>query len=207
MAYLPFNRIEPPAPNDPQVNEQTQLNGNWDLLDSKLKPYYQGGFLNNVEVGQEFFSGVNFDFGVWDGAATVTPEAIPEGWTAWTNLPVATGRSARGGFTPRWRNNPLYRMVELSGGFLYDGAASAWPNNAAHLLNAPSAGSPPTSMVPVGGKHIQPCAVALTEGTINVAGGLVVVDIDSGFVRIRGQYMGGPGGGNFIMLDQVWWWY
>lgn len=207
MAYIPFNRIQPPAPNDPLVNEQSQLNANWDLLDSKLKPYYYGGTISNVEVGQEFFSGSNFNFAVWDGTAPVIPEAIPEGWTAWTNLPVATGRSARAGFTPQWRSNPLYRMVELSGGFLYDGASSAWPTQTLVTLNQAAANSPASSFAPVSGKDVQPCSVALTDGTSIVAGGLVTIDVSGGFVRIRGQYMGGPGGGNFFMLDSVWWWY
>lgn len=209
MAYFNFNKITPPAPNDPLVDEAAQLNANWDHLDLKLQPYMSGGAIVNLETGQEFFN-VGFNFSVWDGAATVTPDDIADNWSAWTNLPMATGRVVRTGFQPKWRNNPLLRMVELTGGVIFDGAAAAWPMGTSFLLNADSSGSPPLSMLPVGGKHVQQAAAALTGGTSVAAGAHIVVQNPggtSGFVRVAAQYLGGGGGGNFIMLDQVWWWY
>ena len=64
-------------------------------------------------------------------------------------------------------------------------------------------------MKPINSKHISQCAVALTAGTVIVAGGYMTVDAPGGVnnVRLRSQYLGGPGGGNFVMLDQIWWWY
>jgi hypothetical protein len=210
MAYLNFNKITPPAPDDPLVNEVTQLNDNWDQLDSKLQPYLVGGTISNVETGQEFFSGANFRYAVWDGAATIVPDDIDAGWSAWTNLPMASGRFVRSGFQPKWRNNSTYRMVELSGGVQFDSGAGTWTLGSSFLLNADSSGSPPLSMLPVGGKVICQAATGLTTGTSVVASARIVVENPGGtssFVRISGQYMGGPGGGNFIMLEQVWWWY
>lgn len=208
MAYFGFQRIEPPAPNDPLVNEVTQLNNNWDILDAKLKPYYNGGTISNIEQGQEYFN-TDFNFTVWNGTAPVIPDNIPDGWTAWTDLPVLSPRAIRSGFTPRWRNNPLYRMAELSGGFQFNAAADPWTMGANFLLNADSAGSPPASFVPIGGKHIQPCSVGLTTGTTIVAGGYVTIEVPAGstFTRIRFQHLGGPTAGNFMAMDQVWWWY
>ena len=208
MAYLNFTKITPPAPNDPTVNEVTQLNNNWDHLDTKLQPYLIGGGLSGIETGQEYLNG-SFRFIVWDGAAERLPDDIDGAWSAWTALPIFAGRAARPSFTPRWRNNSLLRMVQLSGGFLFDGAAGAWTLGGYFTLNADSAGAIPASMVPIGGTHTQPVATALSAGAVVVAGGSITVDKPGGntFCRIRGQYMGGPGGGNFMQTEQVQWWY
>ena len=208
MPYFTLNKITPPAPNDPNVNEVTQLNDNWDNIDLKLSPYISGGAMSGVQQGQEHFDS-NFDFCVNDGASTIRPDDIGEGWSAWTNLPMLSPRAIRPSFTPKWRNNSLLRMVELTGGVLFDAVASAWTMGTSFIVNADAAGSPPASMQPIGNLHISPAATGLTTGTAVVASALVRVEIPGGstFVRIGAQYMGGPGGGNFVMLDQVWWWY
>lgn len=208
MPYFNFTKITPPAPNDPVVNEVTQLNDNWDHLDTKLNPYINGGSISGLESGQELFDG-SFNFGVWDGAALRIPDDIDAGWSAWTALPMFTNRVARSGFTPRWRNNSLYRMVELAGGVLNNVAADPWPLGSFLTINADSTGAIPSSMQPVDGVHISPCATALTAGTSVVASGYAYIDkpVGNTFTRIRVQYMGGPGGGNFVQLDQIWWWY
>jgi hypothetical protein len=204
--YLNFSKILPLKPNDPLVNEDTQLNDNWDLLDTKLQPYMIGGSLTLTEVGQESFNG-SFRYSVWDGAAQRLPDDIDAGWSSWTALPILSPRVARGSFTPRWRNNTAYRMVELSGGVLFDASANPWTMGSAFQVNQLASGSPTSALAPIGGTHKGPCATALSAGTTIVAGGLVTVDSSGGFCRINAQYMGGPGGGNFLMLDQVWWWY
>lgn len=210
MAYLNFNKIVPPAPNDPLVDEATQINANWDHIEAKLTPYMKGGTMTNVETGQEHFNG-SFEFCVRGTSTLITPKNISEGWSAWTNFPIAVARALRTDYTPKWRNNPLYRMVECTGGFQYDAAASAWPMGSFFLLNADAAGSPPASMQPIGNIHYNPCAVSLNTGTsTSVAqGGLIKVEqpVGSTYVRLSVQYMGGAGGGNFVMIDQVWWWY
>lgn len=207
--YLNFSKILPPKPNDPVVDEAAQLNANWDLLDTKLAPYMGiGGTLTLTEAGQEYFD-TNVRFAVWDGAAARIPDDIDAAWSAWTAMPMSSPRVIRPSFTFRWRNNSILRMVELSGGVLFDGAASAWTMGSKFTLNADSSGAIPASMVPIGGTRISPCATALTAGTNVVCGAIATIDKPGGntFCRVQAQYMGGSGGGNFIQLDQVWWWY
>jgi hypothetical protein len=207
MAYLNFTKIAPPAPNDPVVNEVTQLNNNWDHLDAKLQPYLVGGSINDVEIGQEFLD-TNFRFAVWNGTQRI-PDDIDAAWSAWTALPMFSPRAARPSFTPQWRNNSAYRMVELAGGVYFNVAQDPWTLGGYNTINADSSGAIPASMVPIGGTHTGQAAAGLTSGTSVVAGAMITVDKPGGntFVRIRGQYMGGPGGGNFIQLDRIWWWY
>lgn len=204
--YLNFTKIIPPKPNDPVVNEATQINANLAMLDTQLQPYMLGGSLTLTEVGQESFNGA-FRYSVWDGTSQILPDDIDSGWSAWTALPILSPRVLRTGFTPRWRNNSFTRMVELSGGVNFDASANPWTLGSQFQINQLASGSPTSSLAPIGGTHKSPCATALSAGTTLVAGGLVTVDSSGGFVRINAQYMGGPGGGNFLMLDQIWWWY
>lgn len=206
MVYLNFTKITPPSPNDPNVNEVTQLNNNWDLLESKLNVYVNGGTITDIETGQEFFDG-SFNYAVWDGAATIPPDDIDAAWSAWTNIPMLAPRVVRPGWQPKWRNNSLLRKVELTGGVLFNAAADPWTMGSSLQINQLAAGSPASTLGPVGAKHISQCAVALTGGTSVTAGGYVTIDTSGGFVRMAVQYLGGGGGGNFVMLDQVWWWY
>lgn len=207
MPYFNFTKIVPPAPNDPFVDEAAQINANWDHLDAKLEPYMFGGTISDIEQGQEFFN-EDFEFCVYDGGI-VTPDDIPEGWSDWTNLPMQSGKFARSSFTPKWRNNPLYRMVELTGGVIFDVSAGPWTLGSSFLINADAEGSPPAEMRPIGNLHYSPCGASLTTGTSVVSAGFITVEqpVGSTYTRIGAQYLGGPGGGNFIMLDQVWWWY
>lgn len=207
MAYLNFTKITPPAPNDPTVNEVTQLNDNWDHLDLKCQPYLVGGSVTDIEVGQEFLD-VNFRFAVWNGGQRI-PDDIDGAWSAWTALPMLAPRVIRPSFTPRWRNNTAYRMVELSGGVYFNAAQDPWTLGSYITINGDVAGAIPASMIPIGGVHTGQAAAALSAGTTVVAGAMVTIDKPGGntFCRIRGQYMGGPGGGNFIQLDRIWWWY
>lgn len=205
MVYLNFTKIAPDPPNDPTVDEATQLNANWALLDTKLQPYVTGGTITSVEQGQEYIDN-NFRFAVYDGGGNV-PDDIDAAWSAWTAFPMASGRSVRTSFTPRWRNNSLLRMVECAGGMQYDAAANVFPMGSLVVMNGDVSGSPPLSMLPVGGKFVGQAATALTGGTSVTAGAYIVVDSGTSFVRLSAQYLGGGGGGNFIQLDQVWWWY
>lgn len=206
MTYLNFTKIAPPAPNDPNVSRVNHLNNNWDHLESKLGPYVNGGSLSGIDRGQEYFDS-NFRFAVFDGTATRVPDDIDAAWSAWTALPILSPRVIRPSFTPRWRNNSLLRMVELSGGVLFDSAASAWTMGSAFQLNVLGSGSPPSSMGPVGANDNRPCATSLSAGTGVASAGRVNISTSGSWVMLTGQYMGATGGGNFIMLDQVWWWY
>lgn len=204
--YLNFTKITPAAPNDPVVNEVTQINNNWDQLDSKLQPLDTGGSLSSLEAGQEYLDG-SFNFTVWDGAAARTPDNIEGAWSAWTNIPMLSPRVIRSGFQPKWRSNSILRKVELTGGIQFDASANPWTMGSSFQFNSLASGSPASSLAPIGGKHIAQCAAALTGGTSVTAAGYVTIDSSGGFVRMSAQYLGGGGGGNFLQLEQVWWWY
>lgn len=209
MVYFNFNKIVPPKPNDPTVDEMAALNNNWDVLDAGITPYINGGTISNIEQGQEFY-GPGSTFAVWDGAATRTADDITSAWSAWTNLPLNASRAIRSGFQPKWRNNSLLRMVELAGGFQADASATAFTPGNIYFVTADVAGGIPQSMAPNGGgATYRQCATALTAGTAVVASGYIIIDKPGAetHVRLRSQYLGGSGGGNFIQLDQVWWWY
>lgn len=208
MAYFSFNKITPPAPDDPNVDEVTQLNENWDTIDLKIDPYINGGTISDIEIGQEF-PNANFDFCVQGSGGTVIPDDISEGWSAWTNIPLLSPRSSPVGLTPKWRNNSLLRMVELTGAVTFNVAADPWTLGSSFLVNGDVVGSPPGSMQPIGNLHYSPAAAGLPADPAITAGGFITIEQPGGstYTRIRAQYLGGPGGGNFISLDQVWWWY
>lgn len=204
--YLNFTKITPPSPADPNVDEVSQLNNNWDVVESKLLPYTAGGAITGIETGQESFDG-SFKFGVWNGASLRVTDDIDAAWSAWTNIPMFAPRAIRTGFQPKWRSNSLLRKVELTGGIQADNVASAWPMGSSLQFNALAAGSPTSALQPIGGKHISQAAASLTGGTSVTAGAYITIDVSGGFCRMSCQFMGGGGGGNFVMLDQVKWWY
>jgi len=204
--FFNFTKIIPPTPNDPLVDEVAQLNANWDHLDLRLTPLMNGGTLTLAEAGQEYLDS-NSRFAVWDGAAARVPDDIDSAWSAWANIPMLAPRAIRPSFQPKWRSNSLIRKVELSGGIQFDSSANPWTQGSSFQFNALSAGSPANTLGPVGGKHINQCATGLTGGTSVTAGGYITIDTSGSFVRMAAQYLGGGGGGNFVELDQVWWWY
>jgi hypothetical protein len=204
--YFNFNFITPAAPNDPLVDEAAHLNANWTEIDNKLAPYNNGTTVTPVEIGQEYID-ASGRFAVWDGTSSRVPDDIDAAWSAWTNIPMLAPRVIRPGFQPKWRSNSLLRKVELTGGIQFDSSANTWTAGSSFQFNALSTGSPASSFAPIGGTHRSQAAAALTAGTVVVAAGYITVDTSGAFVRMSAQYLGGPGGGNFIMLDQVWWWY
>lgn len=208
MTYFNFTKITPPSPLDPLVDEAAQLNANWDHLDSKLTPYINGTTPTGMQTGQEQFAG-DLSNAVWDGAALRASDDTDAAWSAWTNLPLLSPRTARSGQLPKWRNNSLLRKVQVRGGFTIDGAASAWVLGTIYTVNGDVSGAIPASMTPIGGVHYQPLPGAQAVSPAVVGGGYCTVDKPGGntFTRIRVQYMGGGGGGNFCQLDQLWWWY
>jgi hypothetical protein len=206
MAYFNFTNVSPASPSDPLVNEITQINNNWDHLETKLNPYMIGGGVSGIETGQELFDG-SFRYGVWDGSTTRITDDVDAAWSAWTNIPMLAPRVIRSGYQPKWRNNSLLRKVELTGGIQFDATANPWTMGSSFQFNSLAAGSPPNTMVPIGGKHIAQAAAAQTAGTSVAAAGYITIDSSGSFVRMACQYLGGGGGGNFVQLEQVWWWY
>lgn len=208
MSYFNFSKTLPPTPSDPLVDEVDQLNDNWDHFESKLSPYLVGGTISDVEAGQEYFD-TNFRYAVYTGSSGRVPDDIDAAWSAWTALPIVSPRVPRPSVTPRWRVNTLLRMVELCGGVYFDVSQNAWTAGSLITITDDVSGGIPSTYTPVGTDHINPCATALTAGTSVVSAGYAWIDkpVGNTYCRVRCQYLGGPGGGNFIQLDQVWWWY
>lgn len=203
MTYFNLLQIAPPSPNDPLVNEVTQINNNWDDIDTKIGALTTTtGTITSPEQGQEYITNTGRTR-VWNGAANRDPDDIDASWTAWTALPVAATVAVRPSFTPRWRNNTALRRVELAGGILKDAGAGAWP--AAVVVVTTGVSGIPDTLQPIGGVTRQMSAAALpaTGGT----GAWWQVDTNTSFVRLRTRYMGPAGGGNFIQLDGIEWWY
>lgn len=208
MTYFNFTKITPAAPNDPVVNEVTQINNNWDNIEAQLLAVSAGtGALTGAEQGQEWISPAG-RFRTWDGAANKDPIDIDAQWSAWTALTLAATVAARPSFTPRWRNNSLLRRVELDGCILKDSIASAWPApGVLVVVSATGAGQIPAALAPLSQPMITISAAALPTSPGQSAQGWHSIDTSGAFIRIMTTYMGGPGGGNFIALDGIEWWY
>lgn len=201
MPYFNLSKITPAAPNDPNVNEVTQINNNWDEIENKFGQQ-SAGTPPGAETGQEWLSGGRFK--VWTGTAVRDPDNIDGAWSAWTALPLSANVVTRPNYTPRYRSNSMLRRVELAGDLLKDAAGSAWPVGVAHLVTTGTSGIPST-LQPIGGLTYQMTACSIPTGS--GGSGWHQIDVATGFVRIQTRMLGGGGGGNFIPLDGIEWWY
>ena len=207
MVFFSFTDVTPP-PNDEQVNEVTQLNNNWDQLDAKTASLQGHGTFSGPETGQEVIvlNGTDLSLGVWNGSAWVFPSQPNTAWTAWTALPLAASSPVtRSGFTPRYRVNTGLRIGELTGGLTIDGAGSAWTHGTLVTASGTSTGSLGSSYSPGTRFYTGECATAVP--TTNVAGGQWMIDNGNDGWRLRVRYIGTSGGGNFLQLNGIRWYY
>jgi hypothetical protein len=209
VTYLNFNKVVPPYPNDPLVDVNNHLNANWDTLETKLNALNLGSTtIISPDVGQEIVSSTP-NFRVWNGSAWRDPDNISAAWTAWNLVPlsgnVVTRTSGSSSFPLKWRSNPLIRQVQLVGGLQRDVSQTAWATGFTVITDGAS--GIPSTQGPIGGLSLQESAAALPNSPANGACGRHQIDISGGFVRIQSRYVGGPGGGNFLMYNGVKWWY
>lgn len=208
MAYWSFNKIIPPAPNDPLVNVTTQLNNNWDLAEEKMNLLATNPMNNtllNAEVGQEWI--YNGRLGVWNGTSLIVPEDIDAAWTPWVDLALLSPVNTRVGFTPRWRNNTLLKQIQLSG-CVITGAAAAWPLSFVTVTDEASVAGIPVAIAPNNGITYMPATTSIPTTANRGAGSVIAIDNNGGVsCRIRSRFMGASGGGNFVALDSVRWYY
>lgn len=205
MTYFNFTKVAPPSPSDPLVNVTTHLNNNWDEIETKFSSLItMSGNIINAEAGQEAVGSVAQSFYVSNGAPFVMRSAddIQTSWSAWTAIPLNAAVVARASFTPRYRTNSVLRLAELSGGVQKDAPASAWPAALVVITNLL-----PLSIVPIGNLSFQQSAAAIPTTPANGSAGYHLIDTNGPNTRIQVRYAGGPGGGNFIMLDGIKWWY
>lgn len=209
MTYFNFTKITPAAPNDPLVNEQTQLNDNWVHADEQLTPYVTEptpATMPGALAGQEWI--YQDRLAVWDGATLITPQDIKGAWGAWNQLFLDAPVNYRDGFIPFWRVNTLLRMVELGGGVIY-GATAAWPASFTDISGTTTdPGVIPDTYQPVGGRVYQVAACSQPTDDLGTAA-LISIDKHASLatVHLRARFQGGSGGGNYIQLDSVRWFY
>lgn len=214
MAYFDFNYVTDP-PNDETVDEVTQLNDNWDELDLKLTPFNQSpaDFTGiTIPVGTEAFdpdvSHDDFDrIAVWTGSIWARSINHASVWTGWQSVQLRSPVVERPNFPVMANVNAVARRVVLMGGVLVDDVASAWPTNTSIEITSDTAIQ--ANLAPVGGTSVQQGAT----GQITTANGfasaniLIASESSPDRVAIRVRYQGDAGGGNFIMLDGISWWY
>lgn len=205
-----FNFTLPAADGSSLVDEQVHLNDNWDKLDSRLTQL-QSDTTNTIAapipVGTEAL--VNGDVQVWTGNAWRGPDNIPASWNAWYTLPIA-GVVARAGYEPRVRVNTMMRKTMIVGGVQYDAAASVWPAGEFQITSDTSGldaqYAPQSGPVWAYGGASQ----STSGGTTDYSGSRVKIEKHptAAILKVTVQHQGlYDGGGNFIMLDGIGWFW
>lgn len=213
MVYFNFNYVTDP-PNDETVNEETQLNDNWEELDAKLQGWNQkpSNITGPIPVGTEALDpqhpGDEYRIAVWDGANWVRSLNHVTSWGAWANLSLRAPAVERAGFTPRIRINQWTRRIQLSGGVLFNAAADPWPTGSDVEITADAAIASSFAPAP-GGLMFYQAATSQVTGASQIATALIRVSTEAAPARtsIKVRFQGDAGGGNFVMLDQLKWWY
>lgn len=208
MSYANFNRIVPTDPNDPLVNLGTQLNANWDEAERLLTAQSQGGALVlNPEFGLEVIDYVNERIQIYDGAAFQVAADIDAAWTAWQPIATKAPIQPKAGFTPRWRQNPLIRLVQISGR-VQNGAVPASFGTTTYEISADTGNGIPDAMQPYGGQvNFNNCASTPISPSTSSASYLMVSPNAGNNVKISGRFMGTSDGTSTMQLDRVQWWY
>jgi hypothetical protein len=213
LAFFDLDYVTDP-PNDETVNHATQLNNNWQEIANKINCFNQkpGNFTGiTVPTGTEAFDPSGSEpnrIAVWDGSAWRKGLNHATAWGSWSTITLRSPTVERTGFTPKMKINTFMRKVVLSGGVYFNVAQDPWPTNTTVELTTDTAIS--TTLVPVNG------ATSISHGAtgqITTASGFAsaLVSIEQltspTRVAIRARYQGDAGGGNFIMLDGISWWY
>jgi hypothetical protein len=206
VAFFDFNVFNDP-PGDPLVDEAFYLNANWDKLDVRLHQFE--GLPNTITApiptGTEAFQNIDGQVGVWTGAVWRVPDTIPGNWSAWTTIPLLAPVVERPLFTPKYRINSAIRKVELAGGLRADVGAGPWARSKVQI--SANAGGIPDANKPVN-NHIQQGSSGASVTVGQFAGARIHIDSNAGnSVKISVGYQGDDAGGNFVMLDQIRWFY
>jgi hypothetical protein len=214
MPYFNFTKVTNP-PNDELVNVTTQINNNLDEIDTKVYPFNQKpsnfGAITKT-VGTEAFnpnSGFEERISVWDGSAWRASLNHASPWSAWSALSIRSPAVIRTGFPVMYRTNNYRRQIQLSGGVLFDAAANAWPTGT--TVEITSDGALSASFAP--DNTAQMAVQQGTAGPITTVNGFASAVVliekkttpDRTSVSIR--YQGDAGGGNYVMLDGISWYY
>ena len=214
MVYFNFNYVTNP-PADEFVDVDTQLNNNWTEVDNKLKPFNQkpSDFTGiTIPKGTVAFNptpGSETRMAVWNGSTWKNSVSQSGNWSSWADLGIRSPTVIRSGFTPRWRFHTGLKKVELVGGVQFDGAASAWPTGSTIEITSDSALN--TTYLPANTAQAsyRQGAVGQITTANGFASAVILIESKSSPSRtaVSVRYQGDAGGGNFIMLDGISWWY
>lgn len=207
MTFFTFTLMTDP-PGDPLVNEDTQLNDNWDSVDTRLAQFQvkPNTIAATVPIGTEAMQNSSGSVAVHTGSGVwAFPGSIPAGWGAWTTLPLLAPVVERPSFTPKYRINTTIRKVELAGGLRADVSANPWARS--KVQATANTGGIPDANKPVN-NNIQQGAVGIGTTDGQFAGARIHIESNAGnSVKISVSYQGDDIGGNFVMLDNVKWFY
>ncbi|MFF5977068.1 hypothetical protein ACFY7C_36810 [Streptomyces sp. NPDC012769] len=215
MTYFNLNFVTNP-PNDELVNEETQINDNWEEIDAKLGPFNKQPATivgsASVPLGTEALypisvGGVNSHrIAVWDGTDWKITVSEATGWLGWTSLSLRSPRSIA--LACKYNVNVLRRQVILTGAVRFDGVGGAWPTASDTEITADTA--IPTTYLPVGGNNI--CQLS-TDNGITTAGQLAcaVASVHQAStptrLAITVKWQGAATSLNWVYLDNMMWWY
>lgn len=207
MVYFDFDF---PVDTD-QVNF-TQLNDNWTDLATKINYWNQSpSAIIAPPVGTEAFDpqhvGSEDRIAVYDGTNWNLSLNHETSWNSWVDLTLRAPVVERPGWTPRIRINQWKREIQLSGGILYGAAAPAWPLTDVEITLDTSISD---TLAPApGGLSFQQIASSQITAASGFASAVarVIKLVGPNKTSIFVRWQGDAGGGNFIMLDGLKWWY
>lgn len=211
--YFDLNLVTDP-PNDELVNHETQLNANWREIADKINRFNQSpadfSGIANLPKGTEGFTPEDpTRIGVWNGVEWSRGLNHNSSWTAWQPLGLRSPVVARPGYAPMAKVNVVSRRIALQGGVLYSAAADPWPTNSTIQITDDT--SIQYELQPAnGGLSVQQGATGQITTANGFACAAILIQRSTTPVNHTGiyvRYQGDAGGGNFVMLDGIEWWY
>lgn len=213
MSYFNFNYVTDP-PNDETVNYSAQLNANWQEVADKIDPFnHQPAEFGAIDIpiGTEALDptagGSDYRVGVWTGSQWAKGLNPIAAWTVWQNISIRAPRVARITYEPQVKIDTVARRIVLRGGVAFTDTNDAWPTTTTYEITTDTAIQ--AELAPVNGESIQEGAPGQILTANGYAGASVIIakatNPDRTSISIR--YRGDAGGGNFVMLDGIEWWY
>jgi len=215
MTYFNLNYITDP-PDDELVNPQTQLNANFTEFDNKLQPFRKSpaDFKNyTIPKGTEAFDPDpthNDPTRIAAFTGTTWARSLNHigPWTGWQLIDIRPPLLPRPGFPVQARVNSLTRQVELQGGVILNSTSDAFSRSTTYEITTDTTINDLT-FAPVGGYYMEMASSSAITTAGGYAGAVAIVETKTNpsRVAISVRYQGDAGGGNFIMLDNVGWWF
>lgn len=213
MAYFNFNYVTPP-PDDETVDEQTQLNANWEEVENKTRPFNQqpGDFTGiTIPVGAMAIQldGASNRMAAWTGTEwinSVNPMAI---WEDWQTISLRAPVVARPGYDVKAKVDVVSRRIVLMGGVILNATADIWNTATTYEITSDTAIQDTFAPANDDFMSIQQGATGQTTTAGSFASAVVTIEKKASPARtaVSVRWQGEVAGGNFIMLDGIEWWY